>query len=51
MELVADGCVTVARFQTGSWMGENKEMDFDLDEEHKAMLYTVSETFMKKWDY
>lgn len=29
-------------------MGEDKEMDFDLDEEHKAMLFTVSETFMKK---
>lgn len=29
-------------------MGEDKEMDFDLDEEHKAMLCTVSETFMKK---
>lgn len=29
-------------------MGEDKEMDFDLDEDHKAMLCTVSETFMKK---
>lgn len=29
-------------------MGEDKEMDFDLDEDHKAMLCTVSETSMKK---
>ena len=51
MELVGDGGVTVARFQTGSWVGEDKEMDFHLDEEHKAMLFTVSESFMKKWKY
>ena len=51
MELVGDGGVTVARFQTGSWVGEDTEMDFHLEEEHKAMLFTVSESFMKKWKY
>lgn len=31
--------------------GRKQGDGLDLDEEHKAMLYTVSETFIQKWKY